>query len=166
MKSWRNETKEREISSHAEPRALDRMVEVEFHQLAIKSDVLRGFGLQRPPTWDELFDAVHPVVQRISWWTTEKCNIILMGPTDNANSGRCVLYAGLVWALLDLFLENGAAVNIGSASTICFGGPNGVRRLALDPDNPNRTSDGYLTGGYHAWTVLEPRDVLTLNVAW
>ena len=130
---------------------MERLVQVEFSELSIKHDSLKNMRLRRAPTWDELFEAIHSVVQRVPKGFCEKGSVVLAVTADSAVGGRCLLYAGLTWASLQLLVKNGAGINVGGIGIRLFGGPKGEGALALpgDPKNPN------LSGGYHAWCLME-----------
>jgi hypothetical protein len=127
------------------------LVEIELAELSIDIDFMRRTKLARVPTWDELFESIHSVVQIQCAGLYQKGEVVLDYTSDWSSGGRCFLYAALTWACLQLLFKRGSGVNIGGIAIKMFDEMKGEGALALprDPKNPNTS------GGYHAWCVLE-----------
>lgn len=107
--------------------------------------------LPRIPSWDELFQAAYAVVQSLP------PGVCKVGPfhlliSDDSRDGRCPIYACLVWAVLQMILENGSGINLGRI-IIKIEGPKGQGILTIPPQSrePN-----FISGAFHAWCILAP----------
>src|SRR4051812_41516100 len=104
---------------------MKRFVQVELADLSIDNEQLKNTGLHRPPTWDELFEAVHTVVQSVPEGFCQKGPIALAVTADSVMGGRCFLYAAFTWAAMQILVKNRVGVNIGGIGIRLFGGPKG-----------------------------------------
>jgi len=130
---------------------MQRLVQVELSELRINDELLRTTRLRRAPTWNELFQAIHPAVERLPAGFCRKGPIAVNLTADSKTGGRCLLYAAFTWASLQILVRNRAGINLGDIGIKLFGGPNGERVLCPSSDPQN----AHPSGGYHAWCLIE-----------
>jgi len=129
----------------------DALIEIGFADLPIQLRNLSNAGLWRPPTWNEIFAAVHSVVDEVSPGGLFMSGNVALPIPERHSGGRCFLYAGTTWALISMLLEKvPTGVVVGGVSIQSTQGADCRIILPKDPRQPQPFS-----GGYHAWTIFE-----------
>ena len=93
------------MSNVASGEEKEALIEIGFADLPLQSRNLSNARLWRPPTWTEIFAAVHSVVDEVSPGGLFISGNVALPIPERDSGGRCFLYAGTTWALISMLFD-------------------------------------------------------------